>query len=67
MIQCYLGKICVFSLVIGMYDCTFDVKNDPFCLWKHDESAEFRFQRNSGTTPSSGTGPSKDHTSGTGR
>jgi len=50
----------------GLYDCTFDIKNDPFCLWKPDESAEFNFKHISGTTPSSGTGPSKDHTTGTG-
>jgi len=49
-----------------MYDCTFDLGKDSYCVWKIDKSADFTFTRRSGKTPSSGTGPSNDHTSGTG-
>lgn len=54
------------SCGIGPYDCEFDF--DGMCHWKTDDSnpSGFTWERNSGTTPSSSTGPSGDHTSGPG-
>lgn len=49
-----------------MYDCTFEIKKHPFCSWTHDEKADFKFTQKSGSTPSSGTGPKGDSTSGSG-
>ncbi|XP_022790685.1 uncharacterized protein LOC111330143 [Stylophora pistillata] len=54
------------SCGIGPYDCEFDF--DGICHWKIDDSnpSGFTWERNSGRTPSSSTGPSTDHTSGPG-
>ena len=56
---------------IGPFDCTFDVDEDPLCTWEDDytygaSAGEIRWTRNRGVTPSTGTGPEKDHTSGSG-
>jgi len=50
----------------GTLDCTFDVASEETCGWTNDASAELQWRRKSGGTPSSSTGPSGDHTSGTG-
>ena len=60
-----------FICWVGPFDCTFDVDEDPLCTWEDDytygESAgEIRWTRNRGITPSTGTGPERDHTSGSG-
>ena len=43
--------------------CHFEGDIDA-CGWKHDSSADFQWSRNYGTTTSSETGPSYDHTTG---
>ncbi|XP_022658155.1 uncharacterized protein LOC111249076 isoform X4 [Varroa destructor] len=41
------------------YTCTFE-NND--CYWDQDPQATFRWLKHSGSTPTPGTGPNKDHT-----
>jgi len=36
------------------------------CVWTQDKNDQFDWTRHSGTTPSSGTGPDGDYTSGKG-
>lgn len=73
----YGGKTCVGSsnssqvckqksCGIGSDDCEFDF--DVMCHWKNDPNnpSDFNWERNTGGTPSSRTGPSGDHTSGSG-
>ena len=52
--------------MLGPNDCTFDVDADMYCTWAVDATANLVWRRNSGSTPSSSTGPEKDHTSGSG-
>lgn len=54
------------SCGIGPDDCEFDA--DKMCHWDNDPGnpSNFNWERRTGTTPSSRTGPSGDHTSGTG-
>lgn len=54
------------SCGIGPDDCEFDA--DMMCHWTNDgnNSPNFKWERHTGRTPSSNTGPSGDHTSGTG-
>ena len=51
---------------VGPYDCEFD--EDKMCHWINDptNSNGFNWIRSSGNTPSGSTGPSADHTSGSG-
>lgn len=73
----YNGKDCVGisngsepcklrSCGIGPDDCEFDA--DKMCRWTNDinNPSIFSWERNAATTPSSSTGPSRDHTSGSG-
>lgn len=73
----YQGKPCVGSSKssqvcklkscgIGPDDCEFDF--DGMCHWKNDPNnpSNFNWERNTGSTLSSKTGPSGDHTSGSG-
>ncbi|XP_053397254.1 uncharacterized protein LOC123551744 isoform X2 [Mercenaria mercenaria] len=45
------------------FDCDFD---DGFCNWAQDKTDDFDWIRWSGETPTDGTGPNSDHTSGEG-
>ncbi|XP_048582546.1 uncharacterized protein LOC5516638 isoform X2 [Nematostella vectensis] len=56
----------VRSCGIGPDDCEFDA--DGMCHWTNSESnpPHYNWERKQGTTPSGGTGPQGDHTSGTG-
>eukprot|EP00795_Rhopilema_esculentum_P015056 gene15056-6221_t len=51
---------------LGPWDCEFD--GQGWCMWQNAPSnnARFQWKRTSGGTPSSNTGPSGDHTSGSG-
>ncbi|CAH3109770.1 unnamed protein product [Pocillopora meandrina] len=54
---------------LGPHDCDFDFEEDGFCRWSNVQvysSDRFKWQRGSGATPSSSTGPSADHTTGAG-
>ena len=44
-------------------DCNFDAS---MCLWKSATFSDMKWARNKGSTPSWKTGPSFDHTTGTG-
>ncbi|CAH1274186.1 MAMDC2 [Branchiostoma lanceolatum] len=48
----------------GTGDCNFE--SADICGYTHDRSHDFDWQRNRGSTSSSGTGPSQDHTTGSG-
>ena len=50
----------------GPDDCEFDA--DMMCYWTNDVTnpSIFKWVRHTGRTPSSSTGPSGDHTSGSG-
>ncbi|XP_073257348.1 uncharacterized protein [Porites lutea] len=52
---------------LGADDCDFDFA-DGMCHWSNDQSSssDFKWLLGSGSTPSSLTGPSADHTSGAG-
>lgn len=52
--------------ISGPDDCEFDF--DLMCHWRNDPNnpSYFNWERNTGGTPSSRTGPSGDHTSGSG-
>ena len=52
---------CLFVLAIT---CNFDVS---MCDFVQDKNDKFDWTRRKGATPSSGTGPSGDHTSGKGK
>lgn len=53
------------SCGIGPNDCEFDF--DVMCHWTNDPNdPDFNWERKTGGTPSSKTGPSGDHTSGSG-
>ena len=60
----FMNRRIVFAA--GADDCDFDF--DGFCQWTNDPSlsASFQWLLGSGPTPSSSTGPSADHTSGSG-
>ena len=63
----YLGdEIQLNFVVLGADDCEFDY--DKMCHWKNDptNSEGFDWIRHTGNTPSGSTGPSADHTSGSG-
>ncbi|XP_064619815.1 MAM and LDL-receptor class A domain-containing protein 1-like isoform X2 [Lineus longissimus] len=45
-----------------VYNCTFD---KDICGWEQDSKDDFDWTRQKGSTPSSDTGPSNDHTLGT--
>ncbi|XP_077865040.1 MAM and LDL-receptor class A domain-containing protein 2-like [Saccoglossus kowalevskii] len=48
---------------INQYDCTFE---DDFCTWRQDnETDDFDWTRHKGSTPTTHTGPTIDHTLGT--
>ena len=53
-----------FSVAIVGFNCTFE-RN--LCSWTQDNTDQFDWTRTSGSTPSSSTGPSVDHTTGTGK
>ncbi|XP_035695557.1 MAM and LDL-receptor class A domain-containing protein 1-like [Branchiostoma floridae] len=48
----------------GTGDCNFE--SSDICGYTHDRTHDFDWQRHRGSTLSSGTGPSQDHTTGTG-
>ncbi|KAI8512343.1 MAM domain, meprin/A5/mu [Branchiostoma belcheri] len=48
----------------GTGDCNFE--SSDICGYTHDRTHDFDWQRHRGATSSSGTGPSQDHTTGTG-
>lgn len=48
----------------GPFDCNFEV---DFCSWTQDSTDKFNWTRLSGASVSTGTGPSSDHTLGTGK
>ena len=52
----------ITSVSIGSLNCTFE---NNFCNWKNKTNAIYNWIRNSGPTPSTGTGPFFDHTTGT--
>ena len=63
------SQTCVMkSCSVGPNDCEFDV--DSFCKFTHDptnsKEGNYKWIRRNGKTPSSGTGPEGDHTSGNG-
>ncbi|XP_041467508.1 MAM and LDL-receptor class A domain-containing protein 1-like [Lytechinus variegatus] len=43
-------------------ECDFEV---DFCFWTQEPSSSWKWLRNAGSTPSSSTGPSRDHSTGT--
>ena len=47
--------------------CDFDHNDRPLCDFSQSDQDEFDWMRYYGNTPSDGTGPEYDHTSGTGR
>ena len=47
-----------------MWECDFTGECDGFL--RSSENGEYDWKRNRGSTPSGGTGPSGDHTTGTG-
>ncbi|XP_071499310.1 MAM and LDL-receptor class A domain-containing protein 1-like [Diadema antillarum] len=47
-------------------DCTFEDNNDGFCGFQQDTADVFDWTRHAGKTASANTGPSVDHTYGTG-
>ncbi|XP_069133150.1 MAM and LDL-receptor class A domain-containing protein 1-like [Argopecten irradians] len=47
----------------GAFNCSFD---NSFCGWSQDHTDQFDWTRMRGRTPSSATGPTRDHTSGRG-
>ena len=49
-----------FSANVGI-NCNFDI---GFCTWKQDTNDQFDWSRQRGSTASSSTGPSADHTTG---
>ncbi|XP_022096405.1 MAM and LDL-receptor class A domain-containing protein 1-like [Acanthaster planci] len=51
------------SIYAGNVSCDFET---PLCSWNDDPSGDFLWTRKRGSTPSSGTGPSGDHTTGNG-
>lgn len=53
------------SCGMGPDDCEFDIS---MCYWGNDKinPSDFNWMRHTGATPSSSTGPYKDHTTGTG-
>ena len=53
-----------FSIASVGFNCTFE-RN--LCSWTQDNTDQFDWTRTSGSTPSSSTGPSVDHTTGTGK
>ena len=54
----------LFFVAIAGFNCTFE-RN--LCSWTQDNTDQFDWTRTSGSTPSSSTGPSVDHTTGTGK
>lgn len=50
----------------GPDDCEFD--DDKFCYWTNEPNNVYTFDwlRGTGATPSTNTGPTADHTTGTG-
>ena len=42
--------------------CDFEI---DFCGWTHDLTGDYNWTRDAGGTPSSGTGPKRDHSTGT--
>lgn len=44
-------------------DCNFDT---DFCFWKHDKKGDFNWKRHNSTTETNFTGPTTDHTTGSG-
>ena len=54
----------IFSIASVGFNCTFE-RN--LCSWTQDNTDQFDWTRTSGSTPSSSTGPSVDHTTGTGK
>ena len=63
MITFHEDKI-LFSVAIVGFNCNFE-RN--LCSWTQGNSDQFDWTRTSGSTPSSLTGPSVDHTTGTGK
>ena len=63
MITFHEDKI-LFSVAIVGFNCNFE-RN--LCSWTQDNTDQFDWTRTSGSTPSSLTGPSVDHTTGTGK
>ena len=64
----YMGDIALDDLDVADGPCpppkACDFETD-MCLWKNTVGDNFNWQRDSGGTPSLGTGPSSDHTTGT--
>ena len=52
------------SFLSAAFACTFD---SSMCGFTQDKNDKFDWTRNKGSTPSSPTGPSSDHSSGSGR
>eukprot|EP00058_Branchiostoma_floridae_P021559 XP_002607049.1 hypothetical protein BRAFLDRAFT_118690 [Branchiostoma floridae] len=52
------------AIPTGTGDCNFE--SSDICGYTHDRTHDFDWQRHRGSTLSSGTGPSQDHTTGTG-
>jgi len=51
------------AVIVGPNDCTFNIASEPLCGWTQDVSSDsLNWLRHTGSTPSSGTGPSKDFT-----
>jgi len=60
-----VGECKARSCVLGPHDCEFEV--DEMCIWTLCRaSSNPRWLRYTGPTPSPGTGPPRDHTSGSG-
>ena len=52
-----------FAANVGI-NCNFE---RDLCTWTQDKTDKFDWTRKLGSTASSGTGPSADHTTGTGK
>ncbi|XP_022096407.1 MAM and LDL-receptor class A domain-containing protein 1-like [Acanthaster planci] len=64
----YYGDIAIDDIslddkpCVDLSVCDFEI---DLCGWTHDSTADYEWQRDFGGTPSTGTGPSKDHSTGT--
>lgn len=61
MINHHLNQISSLSSAVGIFDCFFE---EDFCLWQQDPTDQADWERTRGSTSTSDTGPTGDHTTG---
>ncbi len=65
----YMGDIAIDDVVVKDSKCPAaifcDFEDTTLCGWTHSGGDNFDWIRANGGTPSIGTGPSRDHTTGT--